>query len=194
MDLKEREISTTKILNRIKKSWFPLAAVAGALASFVSASFRTRPAPAGNTNPSKSPDNSAQPNLVALQMKPSHELTEAYVQTAVLGGHASSHPFQSSLADIAVGADDAIYALGDDEIRTYSPGGEYIRSWKVKPAVSRLVRTEAFMSEHLDGWKYIHRGENIPEDFWLRVEKYRLRLRISRSSTAGFSWRMLQPR
>jgi sugar lactone lactonase YvrE len=131
MDLKEMETTTTKILNRIKKSWFPLAAVAGALTSFVSASFKTRPVPAGNADPSKSSDASAQPNLVALQMKPAPELTNKYVQTVVLGGDKSPHTFRYSLADIAVGAEDTVYSLGDDEVRIFDSDGTFIRSFKV---------------------------------------------------------------
>jgi hypothetical protein len=138
MEPNEKENSTAKIVGRINKSWFPLAAVAGALTSFISASLRTRPAPAENTGSGKTPSSPARPDLMALQIKPSPELTAAYVQTAILGGNASSHPFQRSLADIAVGADDAIYALGDDEIRTYNSGGEYIRSWKVEPGAGCL--------------------------------------------------------
>jgi hypothetical protein len=138
MDSNEKEVTASRFLDRLKKSWFPLAAVAGAMIAFISASLRTQPAPAGNTGTAKTPDSSAQPNLVALQMKPAPEVTAAYVQTAVLGEEKSLHPFQRSLVDIAVGSDDAIYALGDDEIRTYSSDGEYIRSWKVEPGAGCL--------------------------------------------------------
>lgn len=138
MDSKEREISTTTILNRIKKSWFPLAAVVGALTSFVSASFKTRPAPAGNADSSKSSGVSAQPDLVALQMKPAPELTHKYVQTAVLGGDKSPYPFRYSLADIAVGTEDTVYSLGDDEVRIFESGGTFIRSFKVIPKAACL--------------------------------------------------------
>lgn len=53
-----------------------------------------------------------------------------YVQSAVLGGSSSAHPFRRSLAGIAVGAGDRIYALGDDEVRIFEPGGNFLRGWK----------------------------------------------------------------
>ena len=139
MNSDEKEISTPSFFNRFKKSWFPLAAVAGALTSFISASFRTRPAPAGKANPPKTSGTSAQSDLVALQTKPAPELTNKYIQTAILGGNASSHPFRQSLVDIVVGAEDTIYSLGDDEIRIFEPRGILVRTWKVTPNAACLA-------------------------------------------------------
>jgi len=133
MDSNEKEITTPRFLDRIKKSWLPLAAVAGALTSFAAATLRTRPVPDGNGNPDRPLDSAAQPDLAALQTEPAPELKRAYSLTSILGGTTSSRPFQHSLADIAVDAEDVIYCLGDDEVRIYEPGGTFIRSWKVKP-------------------------------------------------------------
>jgi hypothetical protein len=138
MDPDEKEISTTKFADRLRKSWVPLAAVAGALTSFVSASLRTRPSPAENTKPSGPQRAAASPPLTVLTAEPAEELKRRYSQTAVLGGKGSPHRFQHSLADIAVGAGDAIYSLGDDEIRVFEPGGDFTLSWKVKPGAACL--------------------------------------------------------
>jgi hypothetical protein len=54
-----------------------------------------------------------------------------YARTAVIGGMKSTHPFRRSLAGVAVGARDRIYALGDGEVRTFEPDGSFLRGYKV---------------------------------------------------------------
>jgi len=138
MDSNEKEIPISPFLNRIKKSWFPVAAVAGALTSFVAASLRTRPVPAGDPGSSEPPDSPTQPELTVLQIEPPVELQRKYAKTAVLGGDASSHPFRHSLTDIDIGAEDTIYSLGDDEVRIFGSDGTFIRKWNVVPKTGCL--------------------------------------------------------
>ena len=56
---------------------------------------------------------------------------QQYVRTAVIGGANSAHPFRLSLAGIAGGAGDRIYALGDGEVRTFEPDGTFLRGYKI---------------------------------------------------------------
>ena len=54
-----------------------------------------------------------------------------YSLSAIIGGTASAHPFRRSLSGVAVGSGDAIYALGDDEVRVFEPGGAFVAGWEV---------------------------------------------------------------
>ncbi len=56
---------------------------------------------------------------------------QQYVRTAIIGGANAAHPFRRSLAGIAVGVADRIYALGDGEVRTFEPDGTFLRGYKV---------------------------------------------------------------
>lgn len=130
MDPKEEETLHTKLPDRFRRSLFPLAAVAGALASFVAAGFRTRPAPKEVPRPAEPSLPPAPPDQAAKPAAPPAALERKYVQTAVLGGAASAHPFRRSLTGIAVDAADRIYALGDDEVRVFDSQGNRVRGWK----------------------------------------------------------------
>jgi hypothetical protein len=131
MEPNENESQPVGLLDRFRKSWFPPAAVFGALAAFVAATFRVRPEPKANYGPTK-PAGSPKPSdpLVVLT-EPPGGLERKYTRTAVLAGSESAHPFQSSLAGIAIGAGDSVYALGDDEVRVFGPAGALLRAWKV---------------------------------------------------------------
>jgi len=138
MDSKNKEDTTTKFPDRLRKSWLPLAAVAGAFTGFVSASLRTRPAPAaGKTGPSR-PENADTPSQAVAAAEPAEDVRNRYRLTSVLCETTSPHPFKLSLADISVGPDDAIYCLGDDEIRVFDAGGNLLNSFKVKTKAACL--------------------------------------------------------
>ena len=128
MEAGKKESGQIEVLARFRKSWFPPAAVAGALASFVAAAFRSAPAPRPRPQPAASP----QP-LVQLDptSRPPQKLDREYILSGVLGGETSAHPFRRSLAGISIGSADRIFALGDEEVRIFRPGGEFIRGWKV---------------------------------------------------------------
>jgi hypothetical protein len=138
MDSNEKTGSTTKYLDRIRKSWVPLAAVGGALASFAAAAFRTRPEPREQLKPSGTVHAASGTELPMFAAKPAAALMQKYAQTAVLGAANSPHAFRNSLADVAVGSDDTIYALGDDEVRVFSSDGAFLRGWKVPHATACL--------------------------------------------------------
>ena len=138
MDSKKTDDTTKKLPDRLRKSWIPLAAVAGAFTGFVSASLRTRPAPAaGKTGPSRS-KNADTPSPAVAAAEPAEQFRSRYRLTSVLCEATSPHPFKHSLADITVGPDDAIYCLGDDEIRIFDAGGNLLSKWKVKSGTACL--------------------------------------------------------
>ena len=145
MDSKNEEVSTKGSKDRIKKSWIPLVAVAGAFTSFLSAAFRTRPEPpnnnirAENTGAAKATGSATQPGSAALKTEIPYALSRKYTLTAVLGEEGSAHPFRYSLADIAVGAEDSVYCLGDDEIRQFDSDGAFVRRWDVKPKAACMA-------------------------------------------------------
>jgi hypothetical protein len=139
MDSKDKEVTTTSLTKNIRKYWIPLAAVAGAFTGFISAALRTPPKPsAGTSGASKPPDSSNSPSPAGATTEPSVELTSRYKLTSVLCNDTSPHRFRRFLADIAVGPDDTLYSLGDDEIRIFDTGGRFLRSWKVKPKAACL--------------------------------------------------------
>jgi hypothetical protein len=131
MDSKEEETMPTRFLDRFRKSWFPPAAVVGALAAFVAASLRFRPTPVVDSQPKNREGLPPSSDLTVLSADPPGELEREYTQTAVLGGRNSLHPFRRSLAGIAVGPEDRIYGLGDDGVRIFEPDGGFVRGWKV---------------------------------------------------------------
>jgi len=67
------------------------------------------------------------------------EPNEQYARTAVIGGIKSAHAFRLSLAGIAVGTGDRIYALGDGEVRIFEPDGTFLRGYKVVPDATCLA-------------------------------------------------------
>ncbi len=130
MNPNEKETTQLSLRDRYWKSWFPPAAVAGAFTAFVAAAFRVRPAPRTAqlaVEPAAAPQSGGQAGKAA---QPPRRFDRKYAQVAVLGAAASAHPFRRSLAGIAVGAGDEIYALGDNEIRIFDAGGNVVRKWK----------------------------------------------------------------
>jgi hypothetical protein len=62
-----------------------------------------------------------------------------YSLSAVLGAATSTHPFRHSLAGVAVGAGDVIHTLGDDEVRVFAAGGDFLRAWPAPPGATCLT-------------------------------------------------------
>jgi hypothetical protein len=129
MDPNRKESMLTGFLERFRKSWFPPAAVVGAFAAFVAATLRVRPTPRVTPRPAAGSPKPAE--QATRSASPVRGFDREYSQSAVLGGAASAQPFRRSLAGIAVGAGDKIYALGDDEVRIFDQSGNLVRNWKV---------------------------------------------------------------
>ena len=136
MEASDKETRETAGWDRLRKSWFPAAAVMGAFAAFVAAAFRIRPTPNVTVPPATPPDAAGHATLAIL---PAPKLARQYAMTAILGGAESARPFRRSLAGVAVGADDAIYALGDDEVRIFAADARFLRSWKVAERAACLA-------------------------------------------------------
>jgi hypothetical protein len=135
METNEKETWQSGFLDRFRKSWFPPAAVAGAMAAFVAAAFRVRPAPKPSPRPTETPQAPERPEQAGQAAR----MERAYSKTAALGGATSVHPFRRSLAGIAVGAGDRIYALGDEEVRIFEAGGGFIQGWKAADKATCLT-------------------------------------------------------
>ncbi|MGA2263529.1 MAG: hypothetical protein ABSH28_19100 [Acidobacteriota bacterium] len=131
MEPKEKETTQISLLDRFRKSWFPAAAVVGAFGAFVAAAFRVRPIPKPTVQPAQAAGARKPSQPAVKSAPPAGGLDREYVQSMVLGGAASAHPFGRSLSGIAIGAGDRIYALGDDEVTIFEPGGNPVRNWKV---------------------------------------------------------------
>jgi sugar lactone lactonase YvrE len=139
MDPKEQEeISSAKLMGRIRKSWAPLTAVAAAFTAFVAAAFRTRPEPAHTAKSTGSRNASGILPVITPPAEPAEGLKRAYTLKAVLCGKGSDHRFRHSLLDLAVDAGDVIFSLGDGEVRIFAPDGTFARSWGVGPEAACL--------------------------------------------------------
>ena len=130
MSPSQNEITPTGFLDRFRKSWFPPAAVVGAFAAFVAAAFRVRPTPIPAPRSADSPGTPGPPYQSPGTGSVARVFDWEYTRTAVLGGTESTHPFLRTLRGIAVGADDRILALGDDEIRIFDSGGIFVEYWR----------------------------------------------------------------
>ena len=64
-------------------------------------------------------------------------LAQDYSLAATLGA-ASPHAFRRSLAGLALGKSDAIHLLGDDEVRVFGAGLDFVRAWPVPPGAACL--------------------------------------------------------
>jgi hypothetical protein len=129
----------SRLLERFRDSWFPPAAVVGAFGAFVAAVFRTRPEPP--QRPAAAP--AAKDPFAILQpaayASPPGGFAREYSCAAVVGGTASPSPFRKSLIDVAVGAGDAVFALGDGEVRIFDPSGALARGWKAPEAAACIA-------------------------------------------------------
>lgn len=142
MDSGEKGMGQAGLLDRFRKSWFPPAAVVGAFTAFVAAALRVRPAPKpAMQNPAaRGRDSGRQTSDIGRELpilqesKPARPLEREYSRFAVL-----AHPFRRSLAGVAVGASDRVYALGDDEVTVFEPNGNLVQAWNVAPNAACLT-------------------------------------------------------
>jgi hypothetical protein len=129
-----------EFIERLRKSSFPPAAVMGAFASFFATAFG-HPTASRKESPQSVP-------LVQIGLSESGRVSapmrydREYRLTLVLGAANSPYPFRRSLSGIAIGAEDQIFALGDDEVRIFGPDGKMIRNWKA-PAGALCLAVEA---------------------------------------------------
>jgi hypothetical protein len=124
----EKKPKQKGIRERLGNSSFPPAAVLGAFTSFFASATGAKNAPAGGLQPSvplvqigfSSPRKNNAPAHFEYQ----------YARSLVLDGEPADRLFRHSLKGIAVGPDDKIFVLGDDEIRVFDPDGKRIQSYK----------------------------------------------------------------
>ena len=116
-----------KILERLRESSFPPAAVVGAFASFASTAFGAK-----NQAAKRTPQNASLVQMDVSEQKhvlPPH-LDLEYAQTQVLGSSSSEQRFRRSISAVAVDSADQISVLGDGEVRTFDSKGIFVRNWK----------------------------------------------------------------
>jgi hypothetical protein len=128
------------LLDRLRKSWFPPAAVVGALGAFIAAARRGRPGATPSGSAPGQPQNGPTRAAALPAAAPSRRFDRQYRETAGIGSKGSPQPFQRSLRGIAVGESDRIYSLGDDHVRVYEPDGTPAHSWKA-PAGAQCIAT-----------------------------------------------------
>jgi hypothetical protein len=111
---------------RLSKRMLPLASAIGAFGVVAAAVLRPGappPAerPAGAPGPTPTP-----PPPADLPPLPHH-----YTRAAVVVGPGMPGEFRRSLSGVALGPRDAIFALGDGEVRVFEAGGHLARRWSV---------------------------------------------------------------
>jgi hypothetical protein len=110
------DITRRRLLTR----WLPIATAVGAAG--VAAAAVVRP---GGPPPAGSPG--AAPSVPPPEPLP--ELPHQYTRTAVVAAPGMVGEFRRSLSGIALGPGNAVYALGDDEVRVFDASGRLVRSW-----------------------------------------------------------------
>jgi hypothetical protein len=104
--------------------WLPIASVVGAAGVVAVAVQRPGPPAASSAgSPGAAPGS-------LLPAEPLPALPHRYTRKAVVVEPGMPGGFQRSLSGLALGPRDAVYALGDDEIRVFESGGRLVRSWK----------------------------------------------------------------
>ena len=126
MDSKQKNRDSAKILDRLKGTCFPPAAVVGALASFVGTAF----SPKGGASEKPSPNAPLVQLGVSERAAAYSGLEMEYRPVLVLGSGASAHAFRRSISGIAVDSADKIYVLGDGDVCIFNFQGIFDRSFK----------------------------------------------------------------
>jgi len=127
-DPKKKTENQGKVLERLRGSSFPPAAVVGAFVSFAGTAFGAKSEAAKGTPQNTSlvqMDLSAQ-KQAAMPLR----LDLEYAQTLVLGAASPEQRFRRSISAIAIGSADQINVLGDGEVRTFDSKGIFLRKWK----------------------------------------------------------------
>ncbi len=127
-DPKQKTENQGKVLERLRESSFPPAAVVGAFASFAGTAFGAKSEAA-----KKTPQNAS---LVQMDFSAQKQdamplrLDLEYAQTLVLGAASPEQRFRHSISAVAIGSADQINVLGDGEVRTFDSKGIFVRNWK----------------------------------------------------------------
>jgi hypothetical protein len=127
-DPKHKSENRGKVLERLRESSFPPAAVIGAFASFAGTLSGAKSESAKRTPPN---DALVQMNFLEQKrdaMPPRLDLE--YAQTLALGSASPEQRFRRSISAVAVGSADQINVLGDGEVRAFDSKGIFVRNWK----------------------------------------------------------------
>ena len=123
-----------------RRQWVAPVAAVGALGALVAAAVRLESPAPGSGSPATargvapgSPGTAPVPVQLHKggQPAPARRFSRQYTKSLVIGGERSADAFRRSLAGVAVGTGDLVYALGDDEVRVFEPGGARARGWKI---------------------------------------------------------------
>jgi hypothetical protein len=117
----------------LSKRILPIASVVGAF-GVVGAAVLRPGAPATVQRPA-APLGPAPPLPPAAELPP---LPHHYARVAVVVGPGLPGEFRRSLSGLALGPRDAVYALGDDEVRVFVAAGRLTRRWGVPEKASGL--------------------------------------------------------
>ncbi len=126
MEPKNDDKPEGNLLDTFRKSWFAPVTALGAFSAIVAAAFRIRPEPPVQARPAGKPDTLTQIQPAA----PERRFELEYTQVAVLGSPSAPPEFKRSLSGIAIGPGNALYALGDDEIRVFNSNGSFARGFR----------------------------------------------------------------
>ncbi len=118
---------------RLSRRFLPLASVVGAFGVVAAGVLGQREAPAAAVSPGAAGTGPGLPPAMPLPSLP-----QQYARVAVLAGPGMAGEFRRSLSGVAVGPRDAVFALGDDEVRVFDSGGRVTRSWKAPEKASCL--------------------------------------------------------
>jgi hypothetical protein len=113
---------------RVSRRFLPIASVVGAFGVVAAAVMRP-----GSTPPASPTSEPAIP-----KQPPLPPLPQQYAQSAVVVGPGLPGEFRQTLAGLAVGPKDAVYVVGDGEVRVFEAAGRLLRGWPVTPRATCL--------------------------------------------------------
>jgi hypothetical protein len=119
---------------RLSRRMLPLASVVGAFGVVAAAVLR----PGAAAPPERPAGPPAPAPGLPPPAGPSPPLPHQYARTAVVVGPGLAGEFRQSLSGVALGPRDAVYALGDGEVRVFDTAGRLARTWKVPETASCL--------------------------------------------------------
>ncbi len=122
-----------EMLDRLKSTSFPPAAVAGALVSFAGAALGMQAKPKAQRGEAVTLVQVATPSNTA-PVPAQSRLEIQYSQTSVVQTR-----LQRSLSGIAIGPADKIFVLGDGEVRIFARDGAAVRNWKTPVGASCIA-------------------------------------------------------
>jgi sugar lactone lactonase YvrE len=119
------ELKQKKLLERLKELGLPSAAAIGAFSSLAKPESRKTAQPA--------------PPLVQVDLSKPFAPSHKYALSLTLGRAGSMRLFNNSLTEVAIGAADRIYALGDGQVFILEANGDLVRKWKAPESASCLA-------------------------------------------------------